>query len=110
MVRRVTRVADLESTGYTVWRTPAWVSNGTHYTYTNAAIVNSKVFIPKYNDSNDSIALSVFQQAMPNHEIIQVDCSSIIEFGGAIHCIMKQVYASDHLTWYVYLCTDPNEM
>ncbi len=85
---------DLESRGYTVWRTPAWVSVGTHYTYTNASIVNNKVFIPKFNHSNDATALSVYQTAMPDHEIIQVDCSSIINAAGAIHCAMKHVNAS----------------
>lgn len=100
-------VADLEARGYTVWRTPAWVSDSTHYTYTNAAIVNNRVFIPKYNDSNDAIALSVFQQAMPDHEIIQVDCSSIIPYAGAVHCIMEHIFtATPPVTWDVYLDTD----
>ncbi|GAG14437.1 unnamed protein product, partial [marine sediment metagenome] len=107
--------ADLESRGYTVWRTPSYNSGpdgtgGTHYTYTNAAIVNNKVFIPKYNQSNDTTALAVFEAAMPDHEIIQVDCSSIIDYAGAIHCVMKHVYTSDPTTWDVYLGTDPCDL
>ncbi len=88
--------ADLQSKGYTAWRTPASNSGGTHYTYTNASIVNNRVFISKFggsHGSNDATALAVFQAAMPNHEIIQVDCSSIISAAGAIHCAMKHVYA-----------------
>jgi len=88
-----TAAADLVSKGYTVWRTPAW-DTGTHYTYTNAAIVNNKVFIPEYSSypTENATALSVFQTAMPDHEIIPVDCDSIIGAAGAIHCVMKHVY------------------
>jgi len=92
--------ADLTSRGYTVYRTPAYNSNGegssggTHYTYTNAAIVNKRVFIPWYNHTaDDAAALATFQAALPDHEIIQVDCTSIIGAAGAIHCVMKHVYA-----------------
>ncbi|MBW1687524.1 MAG: agmatine deiminase family protein [Deltaproteobacteria bacterium] len=85
--------ADLQSRGYTVWRVPAWTSGGTHYTYTNAAIVNEKVFIPWYSgySSENATALSVYQAAMPGYEIVQVDTSSIISAAGAIHCVMKHV-------------------
>ncbi len=86
--------ADMASRGYTVYRTPAWNSGSTHYTYTNAAIVNNKVFIPWYNNAtNDANALAVFQAAMPGYEIIQIDCVAIIPAAGAIHCVMKHVYA-----------------
>jgi agmatine/peptidylarginine deiminase len=90
-----TGAADLQSRGYTVWRIPAWTSGGTHYTYTNAAIVNNKVFIPWYSgySTQNAIALDVFQTAMPGYEIIQVDSSSVIRAAGAIHCVMKHVPA-----------------
>jgi cysteine-rich repeat protein len=85
---------DLISRGYTVIRTPAWVSGGTHYTYTNAAIVNNKVFIPWYSGytSENAAALAAWQTALPNHAIIQVDTTQIIPSAGAIHCVMKHVY------------------
>jgi agmatine/peptidylarginine deiminase len=88
---------DLQARGYTVWRVPAAFSGGTHYTYTNAAIVNNKVFVPWYSGSSHSArnatALAVFQAAMPDHAVIQVDTSEIIGSSGAIHCVMKQVPA-----------------
>jgi agmatine/peptidylarginine deiminase len=92
--------ADMASRGYTVYRTPSYNSgsggiNGTHYTYTNAAIVNDRVYIPEYGGTHaadDATALAVFQAAMPGHEIIQVNCSSIISAAGAVHCVMKHVY------------------
>lgn len=105
-----TAAADLESRGYTVWRTPAWVIEDTHYTYTNAVIVNDKVFIPEYGDVNDGTALSIFEQAMSGYEIIQVDCSSTISLGGALHCITKPVYLSDLTMWDVYLGAEPGEL
>ena len=93
--------ADMASRGYTVYRTPSYNSGsggtgGTHYTYTNAAIVNNRVYIPEYGGTHaadDATALAVFQAAMPDHEIIQVNCSSIISAAGAIHCVMKHVYS-----------------
>ncbi len=109
-------VTDLEGRGYTVWRTPSrndgvGGAGGIHYTYTNAAIVNNKVFVPQYGDGNDLIALNVFEQAMPDHEIIGVDCNSIIGLGGAIHCIMKHVYlTSPPVTWDVYLGESPQTL
>ncbi|MDD5328328.1 MAG: agmatine deiminase family protein, partial [Phycisphaerae bacterium] len=84
--------AAMQGMGYTVYRVPAWYSSGTHYTYTNAAIVNNKVFIPRYSDSRDATALSTFGSAMPGYEIIQVDCREIIPAAGAIHCVIKHVY------------------
>ncbi|MFH1416739.1 MAG: agmatine deiminase family protein [Planctomycetota bacterium] len=88
-------VTNLTSRGYTVYRTPGWNSGGTHYTYTNAVIVNDIVFVPKFNvGGDDATALAVFQSAMPDHTFIQVDCSSIIYAAGAIHCIVMHVPAT----------------
>ncbi len=90
-------VADLTLRGYTVYRTPGWNSGGTHYTYTNAVIVNNIVFVPRFFVGNDATALAVFQSAMPDHTVIQVDCSSIIQYAGAIHCIVMHVPATCEL-------------
>ena len=89
-------VADLAARGYTVYRTPGWNSGGTHYTYTNAVILNDLVMIPEFGGSytsQDAQALAVYQTALPDHDIIQVDCSSIIYAAGALHCIVMHVPA-----------------
>ncbi len=89
-------VADLTSRGYTVYRTPGWNSGGTHYTYTNAVVFNDFVFISKFlgpYTSQDAEALAVYQAAMPDHQVIQVDSSGIIHAAGAIHCIVMHVPA-----------------
>ena len=86
-------VTDLTNRGYTVYRTPGWNSSGTHYTYTNAVIINDQVFISKFNVSQDAQAKTVFETALPDHTVIQLDCSSIIHAAGAIHCIVMHVPA-----------------
>lgn len=86
--------ADLTSRGYTVYRTPGWNSGGTHYTYTNAVILNNLVFVPYFGGSytsQDSQALAVFQTAFPDHELTRINCSSIIGAAGALHCIVMHV-------------------
>ncbi|MFA7485304.1 MAG: agmatine deiminase family protein, partial [Phycisphaerae bacterium] len=95
--------ADMAARGYTVYRVPAWNSNGegstggTHYTYTNSVIINGsskRVIIPSFSGfaSQNSAALATFQSAMPDYTIVQVDCTNIIPLAGAVHCIMKHVY------------------
>lgn len=93
--------ADLVSRGYTVYRTPGWNSGtggygGTHYTYTNAVILNDLLFISKFGGSyasQDAQALTVYQTAMPGKTIRQIDCSGIIGAAGAMHCIVMHVPA-----------------
>ncbi|MEE8385321.1 MAG: agmatine deiminase family protein [Dehalococcoidia bacterium] len=88
--------ADLISRGYTVIRVPAWDSGPTHYTYTNAVIFNDLLFISWFGGSyvsEDAQVLAIYEAAMPNHQVIQVYCGSIIQAAGAIHCIMMHVPA-----------------
>lgn len=94
--RQVTEAtaADLADRGYTVLRTPGWNAGGAHYTYTNAVIVNQIALICRFGGSyaaQDAQALAVFQQAMPDHDIVQVNCAGIISLSGAIHCIVMHV-------------------
>ncbi len=86
-------VADLTSRGYTVYRTPGWNSGGTHYTYTNAVIINNRVFISRFNVSQDAQALATFQAALPGYTIQQIDSTGIIGAAGAMHCIVMHVPA-----------------
>ena len=83
----------MQSRGYTVYRTPGWRS-GAHYTYTNSVIVNQMVLICRFGGSytsQDAQALATYQSALPDHDIVQVDCSDIIFNAGAIHCIVMHV-------------------
>ena len=88
-------VALMQSRGYTVLRTPGWRSSGTHYTYTNAVIVNDIVLTCAFNGfpSQNAQAQAVFEQAFPDRTIVPVDCTGIIGLSGALHCIVK------HMPW-----------
>jgi agmatine deiminase len=84
---------ELAMRGYTVYRTPGWNALGTHYTYTNSVIVNQVALICRFNgyDAENAEALATYQTALPDSEVIQVDCSDIIPLAGAIHCIVMHV-------------------
>jgi agmatine/peptidylarginine deiminase len=89
--------ADLQSRGYTVYRTPAYCEGGepggVHHTYTNAAIINGRVFIPSYDEpAEDAAALATYRAALPDHEVFQIDCEHMLLDGGMLHCITKPVY------------------
>lgn len=86
--------ADLAGRGYSVYRTPGWRAGSAHYTYTNSVIVNQVALICRFGGSyasQDAAALAVFQQALPDHDIVQVNCAGIITSAGAIHCIVMHV-------------------
>ena len=82
----------LESLGYNIYRVPT-VGNPDKYrpfTYLNSIIINNGdkkvVILPTYDIPEDEIAISIFQQAMPEYEIVGVDCRVIIKASGAVHC------------------------
>lgn len=89
-------VQHFQGLGYTVYRTPGWHTGsgfGTHYTYTNAVIFNDLVFTCEFNGypSENAAAMATFEAAFPDHDIIPLDCSSIIGSAGALHCIVMHV-------------------
>lgn len=86
-------VTELVSRGYTVHRTPGWSSGGTHYTYTNAVVFNDLVFVPEFTGyaTSNAQALAVYQAAFPGHQVIPVNCSEIIVYAGAMHCVVMHV-------------------
>ena len=86
-----------ESEGWTVHRTPAYRSNGTHYTFTNMVLCNDLVLLPKYSSipiswSND--ALAVVQAAMPDRTVVQIYGDSLAYSAGVFHCICMHVPAN----------------
>ncbi len=59
--------------------------------YTNALTVNGRVLVPVYGEKTDETALRIYEQAMPQHEIIPIDCRVGINGGGSVHCMTKEV-------------------
>lgn len=60
-------------------------------TYANFLIINGAVLVPTYNDANDEKALQVIQQAFPSHTIIGINCRTVIEQFGSLHCLTMQL-------------------
>lgn len=93
--RQVTEAtaAMMAARGYKVLRTPGWNIGGAHYTYTNSVIVNQTVLVCQFSGypTQNAQAVAAYQSAMPDHDVVPVDCSSIIGLSGAIHCIVKHV-------------------
>jgi agmatine deiminase len=89
--------AYMTSVGYTVHRVPARLISGTHYTYTNMVLCNDLALIPYYTDpqvqQHNATALAVYQAALPGKTVVQVNCESIIDYAGALHCIVMHVPA-----------------
>jgi agmatine/peptidylarginine deiminase len=69
-----------------------------HYrTYTNSLFVNKTVLVPIYEEAYDTIALRIYQEALPGYNIVGIDCNQIIPAFGALHCITKLVGTNDPL-------------
>ncbi|MBU1111744.1 MAG: agmatine deiminase family protein, partial [Nanoarchaeota archaeon] len=68
---------------------PETVDDVQEWTYVNSLILNNKVIVPVYGTPEDEIALNVYQEIMPEYEIVSVDESNYA--AGAIHCQAKEV-------------------
>lgn len=86
-------VVDLLSRGYTVLRTPGWNDFGTHYTYTNAVVLNEVVLMPAYSSYplENQQAAAAFAQAFPGRQIVPIAADGIVDFAGVFHCIVMHV-------------------
>ncbi|MDR3704871.1 MAG: agmatine deiminase family protein [Paludibacteraceae bacterium] len=59
-------------------------------TYANFLIVNEAVLYPTYNSAKDEIAKQQLQKAFPDHEIVGINCLSLIKQHGSLHCVTMQ--------------------
>lgn len=59
--------------------------------YANYLICNHTVLLPVYGQPEDSEAVAVMQQAFPHHEIVPVNCATLVQQFGSLHCISMQV-------------------
>jgi hypothetical protein len=91
-------------TPYRVIRVPMPPKNGLYpslgaplRTYVNSFIVNKTVLLPTYEEQYDTTALRIWRDAMPGYRIVGINCNGIIDAGGAIHCIVKEVGVQDPL-------------
>lgn len=68
-----------------------WVGYPIRRSYTNALTVNGRVLLPIYSLKTDETAIRTYEEAMPNHTIIPIDCTRGVNGGGAVHCMTKEV-------------------
>ena len=62
----------------------------TDASYTNFYIANDIVLVPVFGNINDEHALEIISQQFPHRKIIGINCVSLIENGGSIHCVTQQ--------------------
>ena len=71
-------------------------SQGSDYlTYTNSIILNGLVLVPIYGRPQDGEALEIYRNAMPGYNVVGLDMRNVIPASGAIHCISKEIAATD---------------
>ncbi|MGL4596213.1 MAG: agmatine deiminase family protein, partial [Bacteroidia bacterium] len=70
---------------------------GDYCTYSNAVFVNKTVILPLYYAQYDTTALRIWQEALPGYRIVGINCNTIIQASGAIHCITHSIGVSDPL-------------
>lgn len=70
---------------------------GDYRTYTNSIFINKTILVPTYNPTIDNPALEIYRKALPGYKVVGINCNSIIQLGGALHCITKQVGVKDPL-------------
>lgn len=59
--------------------------------YANFLILNGAVLVPTYADPADGLALEKLRDCFPGREIIGVDCRTLIQQYGSLHCVTMQL-------------------
>jgi agmatine/peptidylarginine deiminase len=59
--------------------------------YANFLIINGALLAPVYGDPADEQALEVLAQGFPGRDIIPIDCRSLIQQFGSLHCVTMQL-------------------
>ena len=57
--------------------------------YMNFIYVNGGLIYPKYRCAADKVAEEYFRKVYPKRKIIGLDCRTVIEEGGSLHCMSK---------------------
>lgn len=75
------------------WPRPKFDEDGRRLpaTYANFLIINGAVLVPTYDDPADAVALARLRDCFPGRSIIGIDCVSLIEQYGSLHCVTMQL-------------------
>jgi agmatine deiminase len=72
-------------------RKHAWHQSGlTPAVYTNYYVANGVVLVPVYGNINDERAKAIIGEQFPDRDIVGIECVSLAEGGGMIHCVTQQ--------------------
>ena len=106
----ISRCRNREGQPYRIVRIPMpWSMSNAPPSYLNSLIVNNKVLVPLWSQPEDDTALVIYQQAMPNHTIVGINCSAMSGSGGAIHCITIQAPSPQFIHIQHHPLTDTND-
>lgn len=59
--------------------------------YANFLINNDQVLCPVYGEAEDEAALDILRRAYPKHRIEPVNCRTLVEQFGSLHCVTMQI-------------------
>ncbi|MDE6574976.1 MAG: agmatine deiminase family protein [Muribaculaceae bacterium] len=60
-------------------------------TYANFLLLNGAVLLPVYGQALDAVAVDVMKKALPDYEIVPIDCSALVRQHGSLHCATMQI-------------------
>ncbi len=60
-------------------------------TYANFLFVNGGLLVPTYGQGYDKEVIAKLQEALPNREVVGVDCRTLIRQHGSLHCATMQI-------------------
>jgi agmatine deiminase len=106
----ISRCNNREGKPYRIVRIPMpWSTSDAPPSYLNSLFVNNKVLVPLWNEPEDDTAIIIYEQVLPDHEIVGIDCSQMSGSGGAIHCITMQIPSPYFLHIEHYPFADTND-
>ena len=68
--------------------------DGVMRTYTNVVFANGTLLVPQYSDVDPALnagALQIYRKTMPGWKVVGIECLSVANMGGALHCITCNV-------------------
>jgi agmatine deiminase len=60
-------------------------------TYANFLIINDAVLVPVYGQDKDRDAIGVLQNCFPSRKVIAINCLTLIQQAGSLHCVTMQL-------------------
>ncbi|PAF44384.1 agmatine deiminase family protein [Helicobacter sp. 11S02629-2] len=60
--------------------------------YVNFLFTEGKLLVPLYGKPSDAKALEVLREALPQYEVIGINCEALIRQHGSLHCISMNVH------------------